>query len=174
MTEAKVLSLSLKVLGIYCVIRALDYLPLAGFGLLWDARVLMYSPSLVLDWIIPLGILLLTSFVLIRHSDNITRRFFPPSDSTIIVFQGAEVQLYTLAFVFMGSILLIQEIPILLSSLTTMLSAESSPISPDLSVRGKRIILLQLIFKMPVGLFLVFGSRRIAKFLCNLGRGSTD
>lgn len=165
MTETKVLSLALKVLGIYCVVRAIENVTILVQNLLSTTG------------FISVALFLAFAFVLIRYSDELSKKLLLSSESRSSVIQGNETQWYILTIGLIGIILLVHTVPSLISSLVIDLGIESSRLSDYMKkelVRLKWFGVLRDVLKIMFGLLLVLAPRRIAQYLSNQNRGAAE
>ena len=177
MTEIKVLSFAMKILGLYCFILSINYLSIlmptisgALFSNLSNLRMnlALFAPS------VPL---LIAAFVLIRYADGIAKKLFPSDEGSIIAIQGPIIQWYILSSILMGLFLLIKDVPALISWMGSNWSMQFELFEPKDQARiieSRNRFFVQASIRIPIGLFLVFGSRYIAKVLLKFGSSSDD
>ena len=175
MTETKVMSIALKVLGVYSIIRAIEQLRTAANGFIgWSTFSLISSLGNMMAHLLPLMLLLTAAFVLLRYSETLAQKLFPTGEPSVVVIENPGKEWYALILTVIGVILLIWTVPQYLSALLVTLSLRYSLNDPALSaqvIAGIWVVAVQLVLLTTIGLYLVFRSKRIAEMLRKLPKG---
>jgi hypothetical protein len=158
------MSLALKALGVYCIIHALDYIPsiVGGFlEFLERNPPIANNTMVIIAVLLPLLLLLAVAFVLIHYSDALAQKLFPSSEP-----------MYALVLAVTGVVLLVWEIPpnvmqiVINLSVAQRLENGTFLRSPAFDGAWKLGILTGL--QMTIGLYLVLGSKKVARLLHKL------
>ncbi len=172
MTEKKVMSIALKVLGFYCIIELVRFLQAFAFVFTHgaDAEADWLSANIAwLSSLVPMAILIFLAIILISRSDKFAQKLYPSDE--IIDFGDKSPQLgwYELVLSVIGMMVLIRVVPRTLPRLITSFWTMDA-------VPRRRLFDIWNFYitsglNLAVGLYLTFGSRGLARFLHKLRTG---
>jgi hypothetical protein len=175
MHQSKLASLALKILGIYCIIRFFEFF-FSGFSQL-AFSFLTPSDNWLSQWaislsaLLPLIFLLTAAFILIRYSDVIAKRLFYKDEPISLSKDGISEGWYVFAFSIIGATLLVWEIPSNLAQIVVNFSIPEIPDHLHIHKEAERagwILIIHAIIKLGIGLYLVFGAKKISDFLVKI------
>jgi len=126
MTQRNLTSVLLKVLGVVCIIKAVDFLSqvimilVSMFSHLGKLPVLDYILTLI-PVLIPLLFLLIPAFILLRYARQISARFFQDETPAFPGDASPTDRWYVFAFTILGAVLLVWYVPLSLGRCLSLL-----------------------------------------------------
>ena len=170
MSKREFTAIILKLLGIYCLIQSL---PLFGYlGLVVnfsrDDRInLFYFVSVLVLSTIPLLIMLLASYILLRYADKLAKILISEDGSMDITAALRPEELQAIGFSVAAVIIFLLAIPKLIyviGSLCYFLMSDESQSMYAVILRGKWSTLLSVVIQMALAVILFFRARGLANF----------
>ena len=181
MTDKSLATILLKLLGVYCIVRAVDFVSQIvrlSLGMALGRPSLSASEwlSLALSWLPSAAILGVLAFVLLRHADALASRLTSVDDSSPVAAGETVRDPFVISMIVAGVVILAWHVPAQVAGVLT--NAVYAMKLPDESLRerfasrawdsGVRGVLY-----LAVGAFLILGARRIRDIITRL-RGLRD
>jgi len=169
MTNRDIALLSFKILAIFAFIRAVElsskviqyFYEEATEGYIWIGLQVLLPPVL----------LILIGIILWIFAPNLSRYVFASSDSNKKSEAVSYTELQTIIFSAFGLIVIVDSLPLLIRSIIAIFMFKVYSISGKESVLQRNIYLLFTALKTVIGIWLLFGSRGVVKFVQSLRRG---
>lgn len=169
MTEIRLLSLALRIMGVYCSIRALE----SGVETISVAIVRVANPSIptqgmFLAGVLPLLLFLSAACILIGRSESLAQRLSPRGEPKPVGMPSPSSEWYTSALSIIGIFLLIWLVPGSLARLVVNLSVRGDSGNLEIAAqatRGAWVIGIEAVLQTLLVLYLILGSKRIAEIL---------
>jgi|GEM_PF-3691774 len=167
MAQVNLAVVLLKLLGVFCVVRALEHLSVVFFPWTWGApflsRLGMFAGAAA-----PAVVLLIAAAALFRYAESVARRLFP-EDKPLPIQAGAPTnQWLILALMVVGVVLLVWQVPANLSQIIVNFAITDVPGDSTIVDNAHRrgwMLLIRTVLQVGAGLYLVLGSRHLAAFL---------
>ena len=167
MTKQDVFSLALKILGIYTIIVAISALRFSLSMIFSYITNPQYFPSLVsivVGSLLPLLLLLILSYYLIKRSDKLSKTIFPNSQSEKVILTLSSVEIQSIAFSIIGVLVIVWALPKLFE-IVTQLSYSKIHRGDVFSVRmGQKLIeySVDVVIRLALGIYLFIGSKGLS------------
>ena len=167
MTKSDIFSLALKILGIYAIIVAISTLRFSLSMIFAYVTNPQYSPSLVsiiAGSLLPLLLLLILSYYLIKRSDKLGKTIFPNSQSEKVLVSLSSVEIQAIAFSIIGVLVIVWALPKLFE-IVTQLSYSKIHQGDVFSVRmGQKLIeySVDVVIRLALGIYLFIGSKGLS------------
>lgn len=168
MTKNDIITLALKILGIYCIIVAILTLRFTIsmiFSFYVDQPSAPSLTSIIVGSLIPLVFLILLSYFLIAKSDTLSKLLIQNDDKEKIIQSFSLEDMQAIVFSVVGVIVIIWALP-KLSQIVTQISFLKIHREDPLSIRiGQRLIsdIIDVGFRLILGGYLFLGGRGLAK-----------
>ena len=184
MKSKELASVLLKVLGVYCIAQSLPYLgalpvllaPQSSMASAAGVPWAMAGPwAVATSILVPLALLASAAMVLIYFNRQLVDRLFPTAEDPALEGGVLLEELYVLAFVITGVVLLARYVAFNLPAVIwkiTMVWQDYSTLSQMYS-RGMLTDAIGLIVSVALGLYLILGGRGIYGLIMKLRRGGS-
>ena len=188
MSERKIMSLALKILGFYCIIQAVYFFQafISAIAMGLGGYDIHFQFLMHLESIAAMIFFALFAYLLIKYSARWSERLYPSDGEFDIADRSPQSGWYELALAIMGIILLIRILPICILHLVTAVFYNIPEIfESDIHTEfGKYVImsdrrnLVELIVSSIVvsggGLYLVFWSKGLARFIFKMRNKTSE
>ena len=173
MSEKKLTSVGLTLIGVYALLRATEYLTQSPW---WVFAFGNANEEFVSDFfyllaaLVPLMSYLAVSYILIRYSNLIADKLFPESERMQVTFPQ-EIDLMAIILTSIGTILLVWQIPPNLAQIIINFSFQGVPEYPTSklsAVQGGWVLITKTLIQLFFGFFLVVRSKTIANTIRSL------
>ena len=178
MTQRNLTSVLLKVLGVVCLIKAIDFASIT-FSLLLSAipdipKAFVGEAALsFLPAITPFIASLVLGFVLIRYAEQYAGRLFPVDEAAFPSDAAPTDQWYVLAFTILGVFLLVWHVPIhlgqLLSDAIQAARNQGDRFAVTFNAQFWRAV-IRVGLQIVAGLYLILGGRGLLALVRKLQR----
>jgi len=167
MTKSDIFSLALKILGVYTIIIAISTLR-SSFSMIFAYfNNPQYAPSMasiIVGSLLPLLILLIVSYYLIKRSDKLSKTIFPNNQSEKVILTLSSVEIQSIAFSIIGVLVIVWALPKLFE-IVTQLSYSKIHQGDVFSVRtGQKLIeySVDVVIRLALGIYLFIGSKGLS------------
>ena len=168
MTEQRITAIALKVLGVFSIVRSLEYLGQIIGNLAWSGDQILSNMAVFLMGFLPFLFLNAAAFILLRHADALATKLLSSNGNIASPLTAPGEGWYLFAFTVTGVVLLIWDIPANLAQLIANFSIpelEKYPGTHSSAQRGGWILLIRTLIEIGAGLYLVLGSGQLVRML---------